>query len=356
MPADHADAPDRAIALASWLAEVELATGGGEWATARAALERDLDAAAANAGLAALYGEVLLRLGHPREASEWLEARLVALAGSANRRALIRMVNLAGAAAFETGRIDAAARCFAAARERAAALADHLTEARALNNLALVASTRGDWGTAMEHYRQAIPAYERLGALRGVAECAHNIATTLLESGDLEAAEEWQRRGIELAAAIEAPALRAHLMSGRAELRLRRADPGMALALAQRAAQDFHALADRASEAHAHGIAGQAAHALRRERGEARPLAPEVREALDRAVTLASESGVARIVGECRLARARVLLDVSAFDEAVHDLREARAAFTTLGAPAKQRLVDGLLVTAEALAADQRRA
>jgi tetratricopeptide (TPR) repeat protein len=336
---------DRALAMVNWLADVEALMARAAWRDARQSLERDLDAVGESAELTALYGEVLLRLGLPRDALRWLEPRLQRIAQSANRRAFVKVVNLSGAASFELGSIDDAALFFDLARDRALAVGDHLTVARALNNLALVASTRGQWRTAMQYYMLAIPSYERVGDLRGIAECHHNVAATLIESGDLDQAEEWHRRAIGLAIEIGNARLRAFVIAGRAEVRLRKRDHDMALVLARQAAQAFRELSDPSSEAHALGVAGQAELGQASVEGEhaiARAL-----DTLAHAVSLAEQSGVTRVLAECLLASARALVAANRANDARTDLRRARSAFESLGTTAKVYIVDSLLADLE---------
>lgn len=326
---------NESIAMATRLAEVEALAARGAWTAVSESLALDLAATAANAELFAFYGESLLRLGRPRDAFEWLQPRLEAMARTANHRAWLRTVNLTGAAAFELGRIPEAEQYFATALEHATTLGDHLTSARALNNLALVASTRGDWGTAMNYYTLAMPSYERTASVRGLAECSHNIAATLLESGDLEQAEEWERRAMELARETGNERLRAFTLGGRAEMLLRKRDFTLAIVIGQQGAAAFRALADQSSEAHALRLVGQAQHGL----GDL----ASAEQTLSRAIELATSSAVLRVLGECRLARAQCCLAMDDRAAAKADLLEARAHFLSLGSAEKVKTVDRLL-------------
>lgn len=326
--------------MAAWLADVEALMARAAWGEARQSLERDLDEVATNAELTALYGESLLRVGDARAAIGWLEPRLSTLANSPNRRAFLRIVNLAGAAAFELGRIDDAALFFEVAHERATAVGDHLTSARARNNLALVASTRGQWVTALQQYMLAIPFYERAGSTRGIAECYHNIAATLIESGDLDEAEEWHRRAMTLAVEMGNDRLRAFILGGRAEVSLRKRDYVMAAVLGRQAARVFHDLGDRSSEAHALGVVGQAEQGMADANGPQRSAVAS--ETLTQAIALGREAGVLRVLADLLLARARLAARVPG--AAVRaDLLEARAAYVTLGSTDKVAIVDQLL-------------
>lgn len=327
----------RAIALATWLAELEALAGTGAWVDVRASLEHDLPAVQNSAELIMLYGESLLRVGLPREAFEWLAPRLDTMAAAANHRAWLRSVNLTGAAAFELGRITEAERYFEQAHEGAVKADDHLTCARALNNLALVASTRGEWSTAIRYYQLAIPSYERVASVRGIAECYHNIAATLIESGDLDGADDWDRQAMDLARETSNDRLWAFALGGRAEVRLRKRDSALALALAARAATAFRDLNDRASEAHALRLVGEAQHD--------QLLTSTAINTLTVAMSLAKESAVVRVLGECLLARARCFLNLGEHTSATLDLTEAREHFKALGASEKMQTVSRLLAS-----------
>jgi MalT-like TPR region len=325
----------QSLAIAARLADVEARAARGEWAAIRDSLADDA-AVADNAELFAFRGEALLRLGEPREALAWLQPRLSHFSRQANHRAWRRTVNLAGAAAFELGLIDDAEEFFVTALDHATRVGDHLTGARALNNLALVASTRGEWPVAMNYYTMAMPAYERTGSVRGVAECSHNIAATLLEAGALDEAEEWERRAMELAQETGNERLRGFALGGRAEMSLRRQDWSLAIVLGEQAAATFRPLGDLSSEAHALRLVGQA------KLGSGN--LDEAWATLTRAIELAAQSKVLRVLAESRLARARCSLARRDTDRARPDLVAALEGFGILGAREKATAVEHLLV------------
>lgn len=325
------------LAIATRIAAMEAHAARNAWADVHASLDTQLSVVGQNVELSAYYAEALMRLGRPREAFDWLERRLDGFAGSANTRASLRAVNLAGAAAFELGRIAEAQALFHTALERATQFGDHLTVGRALNNLALVASSHGDWSAAMNYYTLAMPAYERTASVRGLAECSHNIAATLLEAGDLERAEEWERRAMDLALETGNERLRGFTLGGRAEVMLRKGDFALSIAFGRQAIAAFRAVRDVSSEAHALRLIGQAQHA----QGEL----DSALESLSIGITLASESAVVRVLAECELARARLYAQLDRPDLARADLVEALRHFTALGSEAKEREAARLLAT-----------
>jgi tetratricopeptide (TPR) repeat protein len=247
-----------------------------------------------------MLSEAYLRTGQPRAAEEWLRPRLVTVDRGGDRAAGRRALNLYGAAAFEIGQIEDAERAFSRALERARADGDDLLIARAMNNLGLIANVRGAHEAALSSYLLALPVYQRLGHLRGLAETYHNMAISYRDLGQLERADECERRTIEYARELPNPRLVALAQTGRAETTLQAGDAVLALAGAQRAAEDFARLGDVAGEADARRIQGLAAAALGRY--------PAAYEAVQQAITLADQHGNAVIEGEARRAMAEVAL------------------------------------------------
>lgn len=322
----------KSVSISKQLTAVEAMVARAAWGEVRDTLGADPDATASNLELLAWYGEALLRCGATREAFAWLEPRVALASPTANRRAWMRAVNLAGAAAFEIGRIDDAERYFSQSRDLADADEDHLLCARSLNNLALVASTRGDVDAAMGYYALAVPAYQRAGFMRGLAESYHNMAVTLMEAGELERAEEAERLAIEYAQGTTNERLHTFIVAGRAEVVLRKGDHALAIALGRVAAEGFHQIGDRSSEALALRLVGLALLGQNH--------LDEAAATLTTAADLAARSGVIRAEAECRFARARCFKAQHRDDLALPDLERARVLFEALRAPEKRRAVE----------------
>ena len=136
----------------------------------------------------------------------------------------MRATNLAGAIAFEHGRLADAERDFGEALELARRIGDTLVAARASNNLAAVAHLQGRPEAALSLYRGALLAYQRLGDRRGAAETWHNLALTFRQLPDLREADDAAVEAVRHAELAGDPALIALTVLGRAEIDLERRD------------------------------------------------------------------------------------------------------------------------------------
>lgn len=323
------------------LTAIESMVSRDAWHEVRAALEADPAVTASNPEFIAWYGESLLRCGAPRDAVRWFDAHLATATGTANVRAWMRAVNLAGAAAFETGNVSQAEDYFALAAELGGSRGDPLVAARALNNLALVASSRGEWETAHAYYGLALAAYQRAGSTRGLAEAYHNMATTLIEAGQLERASEAGRQALEYGQRVEEPRLHAYLKANRAEVLVRLGDAVLAARVAERAAREFRAIDDQAGEAHALRIVGLSKLS--------EGALAEADALLERATSLAQASGVLRIEAECRSAWAQCGIASGDSARARKHLLAAAVAYRRLGAGQKLQAVMASIALVDAL-------
>lgn len=220
------------------------AASRGAWADVRQSLEADAMATSRDGTRAMLLAEACLRTGDPRTANRWLDAALPLLSHAGDRPSLRKTVNMQGAAAFALGTLDAASSRWSSALEMAQADDDILLTARATNNLGLIAALRGDADRAIATYKRAIPTYHRLGHTLGLAESWHNLAISFRTLGELDQAEDAERRAIEFATESDNPRLIAMAQVGRAEIALRRGDFAWARATASRAIAVFEAIPD----------------------------------------------------------------------------------------------------------------
>lgn len=196
-----------------------------------------------------LLAEALLRTARPREAERWLRRILPEIERGGDWIARRRAVNLWGAALFELGELEAAELAFRRALELGEQERDALLVARAMNNLGQIANVRGRRVDALTLYQLAVPAYQRLGNVRGLAETYHNMAISYRDLGQLDRADESEQRAIEFARAAPVARIVALARIGRAEVALRRGDTEVARVAAIRGATECLELGDPAGAA-----------------------------------------------------------------------------------------------------------
>lgn len=303
-------------------------SAAGEWTEMRSALAAHREEARVHPELVTAWAEAALRTGNPRDAHAWLSETLQTVERSGDRAQLRRALNLLGVANTELGALDDAEATFDRATQLARADGDDLLVARATNNLAAIAHVRGRHDVAIALYALALPAYQRLGSARGLAESFHNLAITLREQSELDRADECEQRAIEFAQDAGTPALAAMARVGRAEISLRRDDTLMAEATARIAARDLAEAGDPIREADALRVVGVACTRLGN--------IGAARNALDRAVELARTHGHLLIEAECLRARAEVVLLEGDAGAAHEDLGAAAERFARLGAEAER--------------------
>lgn len=296
----------------------------GSWVDVRALLVAHESESRAHAELVALRAEADLRTGRPREARRWLEEMLPMLELSGDRAAYRRAMNLLGVACVEMGETSQAEDALGRALELGRIDGDDLLVARATNNLGAIADMHGRREAALALYQLAIPAYQRLGDARGLAESYHNMAISFRGGDRLPEADEYERRAIEFAREASNRRLEAMAGVGRAEIQLRQGDARLAEVVARRAAREFAQLGDPIREADAARLVGAANLALGRH-------AP-ARASLERAVSLAREHDSALIEAESLRARAELQLALDDSAAARADASAALAIYLRLGA------------------------
>ena len=244
-----------------------------------------------------LRGETLLRLGREAAAATWVRQALPVAAARHDRSALRTLWNQLGVACFFTGELDAAEDAFERALRLARGDGDDLLVARACNNVGTIANLRGQRDVAVGHYQLAIPAYQRIGHSRGLAETYHNLALTSREQARLDLAEEYERHAIDYARLAGDERLQLMGEIGLAETTLLRGDALLAERIAMRAAVISAERQDIATEADALRL-GAACCRTQRKFDQADRI-------LSRASTAARVSGVALLEGEVGWERAQ---------------------------------------------------
>jgi tetratricopeptide (TPR) repeat protein len=296
----------------------------GEWSDALVILRGEGEAARAHPEMATMRAEAELRTGHPREARQWLASALPSIERSGDRAALRKAVNQLGVAEVELGALDDAEHVFGRALELARSDGDDLLVAHATNNMGAIANIRGRREEALALYQLAIPAYQRLGNVAGLAQSLHNMALSFRHLGQFARASEYEQRAMEYAVECASGPLVALAWRGRAELSLQLGDARLAEVGAQRAAAQFAKVPDPIREADALRVVGAARLTLQR--------VDDARTVLERGLSLAREHGSRLVEGETLRVLAECFVAQGAAETARRELATAIGIFETLGA------------------------
>jgi ATP/maltotriose-dependent transcriptional regulator MalT len=245
---------------------------------------------------------------------------------------------MVGVASFAIGELEEANAALQVALDMATQDDDPLLLAQATNNLGAIANLQGRHEDALWHYRLAIPTLQRIGQRQRLANVHHNIGITFRDTGDLEQADEHERRAIEYATESDVPRLAAMGRTGRAEIALLRGDAPLAETTARLAIDELAPLGDPLNEADAYRVVGVACAAQQRY--------DEALASLTRALEIAREHGHALNQAEAQRDRANVRVRRGETGPAVDDARAALAIFEKLGArsecQALRRTIDAL--------------
>ena len=296
----------------------------GEWGDALQILREQGDAARTHPEWATLRADAELRTGHPREARHWLASALPVIERSGDRAALRKAINQLGVAEIELGALDAAERVFGRALELARADGDDLLMAHATNNMGAIANIRGRRDEALALYRLAIPAYQRLGNVAGLAQSLHNMAISFRHLGQFTRASDYEQRALAYATECANAPLLALAWLERSELSLHSDDAALAEVGAQRAAAQFGKVPDPIREADALRVVGAARLRLGR--------VADARSALERGLHLARAHGSRLVEGETLRVLAECFVRLGDLETARRELATAIGIFEVLGA------------------------
>jgi class 3 adenylate cyclase/tetratricopeptide (TPR) repeat protein len=241
----------------------------------------------------------------------------------------------------EMGMIEEAARQLQRLRVLAGDVADMEALWAAHRWLAVNAYRAGDAGAAMAHAREAMDTAEKIGSTSWRAEGRDSLGLACILDGDPQGALAAFEEAVSMVRErrvmlhMEPPMLahlsQAHLASG---------DAARACTIAEEAIAVAHERRTRGFEIEGHLAL---ARALLRRDGAGDPVA--AREALDRALALAEETGAQVHEPFIRVERAKIA--ALAGDEAARrrELGEARRLFTEMGAPLRAQRVEAELTT-----------
>ena len=252
-----------------------LADSGQHAAVVEYLRERDVVEIENSPTLALLYGVAQARLGSHESGERWVGLALKRSEERGDHTIKARALNVSGAIAFESGRIDDAASFFTRALAAAERESDHATVGRCSNNLGIIANLRGDTGRAVGSYTMALAAFQQAGLQVGIAETLHNLAITYRDRGELDKALETADQAVAEAQAAGDRALAAQTRGGRAEIRLIAGDVAMAKHEVERALELHREVGNVAGEADDLRVLGRIL-AAQDERAEAERLFREV--------------------------------------------------------------------------------
>lgn len=321
--------------LAPLHAAQELADAG-HYATLLTYLdERSQDELEQSPMLALLCGIGHSRLGRLDVGQQWATGALSRAQVVGDRRLEVRALNVCGAIALERGGIDEATHFFTQAQEEAMQDNDMATVGRCANNLGIIANMQGDYGRAVGAYTRAIAAYQKARYDRGIVESQHNLGITYREQGQLDHAMQAADAAVREAERLGDRGLKAQALAGRAEIRVVRGEPELAIREAERALAVHRELKDAVLEtedlrilAVALGTAGktQDAEAMLRE-----------------VIACATKHGRPLLVAAAQRDLAHMLAREGDVAAAKDVAQTARATFDRLGAKVEIEKLDTLL-------------
>src|SRR2546428_3953943 len=115
-------------------------------------------------------------------------------------------------------------------------------------SLGIIANMQGDYRRAVGAYTRAIAAYQQARYDRGIVEARHNLAITYREQGQLDQAMQAADAAVREAEQLGDKALTAQAFAGRAEIRIARDEPHLAIGDAEGALAVHRELRDAVRE------------------------------------------------------------------------------------------------------------
>jgi tetratricopeptide (TPR) repeat protein len=208
----------------------------GDWGSARYHLQAGLALAQECGDVAgqALAAQHLARVSwlatESGEAERWAQESQAWYEQAGDRQGVLAARNELGGVAIQGQKFDRARSYFAANLAQAQEMGDRFREAQALNNLGVVAYDQ-DLDEARACYEQARLISEEIGDRALLAAALGNLAEVCIQQGQVGAAWDYLRRGIQEGLAMEnTPQLLACLVLV-SPLRLRRGQPEQAAEL-----------------------------------------------------------------------------------------------------------------------------
>ncbi len=214
---------------------------------------------------------------------------------------------------------------------------DMVTVGRCANNLGIIANMQGDYGRAIGAYTRALAAYEQGQYAQGIAEAQHNLGISYREEGRLDDALQAADAAVRAAEQLGDRQLKARALAGRAEIRVVRREPALAIREAEAALAIHRELGDPARQAESQRILAVALGVM----GKVEEAESMLRDVIAGAAPREQPLLLACAQRDLAYLMARRGGGASA---AIKDLiRQARAAFDRLGADREIERLDTLL-------------
>lgn len=271
-----------------------------------------------------IYGDACLRIGETGIALSIAKRIEPCARRRGDRRLVMDVLNLIGAALFDSGQSEEAEARWGELLAYATEHDDKEFAARSCNNLGVLANIRGQRELALAYYERALASYHRLGYLRGLAQTHHNLGISYRDLGFDTKADTHYQRAIHLARAADSEDVIALAETERAMLRAKAGDGRLAETLALRALKRFETMGDPLGRAEALRVLAAAARADQRND----TAATRLQEALE----IAQSHHDPLLLAEIQRDRGLLLRDKGKPAEARKALLSAAEHFTALGA------------------------
>lgn len=147
-------------------------------------------------------GTLLYRQGKMDEALAEFELMLELAKGQNNQRMISRAIGNQGFVHYSKGNHDSAMECYSKQLVMAEKMGDRLGISHAVNNMGIIHFSQRNHEKAMEHYHRDLEISEELGDKRGTSITLSNIGLVLEHTGRYEEALEYHLRSIALAEKI----------------------------------------------------------------------------------------------------------------------------------------------------------
>jgi len=282
-----------------------------------------------------LCGIAHARLGEFAEGGRWAQRALDRAIARGHRAVEVRTLNVLGAIALESGRIDDATQYFVKAITAAKGEGDHGTVGRSAGNLGVISTMCGDYARAIGWYTMALAAYQRMDFRAGTADVLNNLSVTYRDMGDYDRAIAIVDEALEAAEAAGERRLANLAYGGRAEIRLLAGDVALARREIEQAIARERELGDVVSETEDLRVLAGAEAALGRI-GVAHKLYHDV---IERATSFPRPL----LVAQAQRDLARMLYKRGQVTEAVAVARSARDGFATLGVRIEVAKLDAMI-------------